>query len=272
MDRLSPRGLFPALFLVALVTIMYQVLLTRVFSLTMWYHFAFMAISIAMFGMTIGALVVFLRPAWWPVEKLASAMGRCAVLCAISFAVIFLHISLYVSDRPLRFQSSSRLSALPPFLAGISFAWHSRDSQRVGSSMPQTSQAPQAFRNRCPALAGRRVRFSSATLAASLESFCCGAKRALAVAVTATLAGTTIGSHLSRLSRSSLFRIESQSAAPTIEYERWNSFSRITVLPEPNPSWSLSSAFHGSLQVPNRWLHIDAIAGTQPSADGDLKR
>ena len=47
------RGLLPALFLVALATVMFEVLLTRVFSLTMWYHFAFMAISIAMFGMTV---------------------------------------------------------------------------------------------------------------------------------------------------------------------------------------------------------------------------
>jgi hypothetical protein len=34
---------------------MFQVLLTRLFSLTLWY--AFMAISMAMFGMTVGALL-----------------------------------------------------------------------------------------------------------------------------------------------------------------------------------------------------------------------
>ena len=51
---------------VALSTLMYEVLLTRIFSVTMWYHFAFVAISIAMFGMTVGALVVYLQPAWFP--------------------------------------------------------------------------------------------------------------------------------------------------------------------------------------------------------------
>ena len=30
----------------------------------MWYHFAFMAISVALFGMTVGAIVVYLRPRW----------------------------------------------------------------------------------------------------------------------------------------------------------------------------------------------------------------
>ena len=56
------RALPAALFLVALGTLMFEVLLTRVFSLTLWYHFAFMAISMAMLGMTLGALLVFLRP------------------------------------------------------------------------------------------------------------------------------------------------------------------------------------------------------------------
>jgi hypothetical protein len=60
------RRLYSALFLVTLATVMFEVLLTRVFSLTMWYHYAFMAISIAMFGMTVGALAVFLRPQAWP--------------------------------------------------------------------------------------------------------------------------------------------------------------------------------------------------------------
>src|SRR5262247_3279490 len=55
------RSTYAGVFLVALANVMYEILLTRIFSVTMWYHFAFMAISIAMFGMTVGAIVVFLR-------------------------------------------------------------------------------------------------------------------------------------------------------------------------------------------------------------------
>ena len=43
---------------IALSTLMYEILLTRIFSVTMGYHFAFMAISIAMFGMTLGAMLM----------------------------------------------------------------------------------------------------------------------------------------------------------------------------------------------------------------------
>ena len=50
------RQIYAGLFLVALATMMYEILLTRIFSVTMWYHFAFMAISLAMFGMTLGTI------------------------------------------------------------------------------------------------------------------------------------------------------------------------------------------------------------------------
>src|SRR5437762_3102612 len=77
------RRLLSALFLVALATVMFVVLLTRVFSLTMWYHFAFMAISIAMFGLTVGALLVFLRPDRWPDGTLLRATGSLRWLPAL---------------------------------------------------------------------------------------------------------------------------------------------------------------------------------------------
>ena len=50
------------IFFVALATLMYEILLTRIFSVTMLYHFAFVALSVAMFGMTAGALIVYLAP------------------------------------------------------------------------------------------------------------------------------------------------------------------------------------------------------------------
>ena len=45
---------FAGLFLVTLSTLTYQLLLTRTFSVTMYYHFAFVAISVTMFGMAVG--------------------------------------------------------------------------------------------------------------------------------------------------------------------------------------------------------------------------
>ena len=42
--------------MLTLAALMHEILLTRIFSVTLWYHFAFVAISVAMFGMTVGAV------------------------------------------------------------------------------------------------------------------------------------------------------------------------------------------------------------------------
>ena len=46
------------LFLTTLSLLQFELFLTRIFSVTMWYHFAFMAISLAMFGLAAGAIFV----------------------------------------------------------------------------------------------------------------------------------------------------------------------------------------------------------------------
>lgn len=61
-DIHATKWTYSGLFLITLATLMFEILLTRIFSVTMWYHFAFMAISIAMFGMTLGALRVYIDP------------------------------------------------------------------------------------------------------------------------------------------------------------------------------------------------------------------
>lgn len=74
---------YAGLFLVTLSTLMLQILLTRIFSVTLWYHFAFMAVSIAMFGMTVGAVIVYLQPSRFTPER---ANGQMA-FSALGFAV-----------------------------------------------------------------------------------------------------------------------------------------------------------------------------------------
>src|SRR4051812_15526286 len=50
------------IFAISASTLMTQVLLTRIFSATMLYHYAFAAISLTMLGMTSGAVIVLLNP------------------------------------------------------------------------------------------------------------------------------------------------------------------------------------------------------------------
>jgi hypothetical protein len=50
------------IFLASLVTLAFEVLLTRVFSITLWYHFAFMVVSIAMLGLAASGTLLALFP------------------------------------------------------------------------------------------------------------------------------------------------------------------------------------------------------------------
>ena len=82
-------GTYVGVFLVTLSTLMLEIGLTRIFSVTMWYHFAFVAISVALFGMTAGALIVHLRLRWFPVARVGRQLWIFALLFGVAVAVCF---------------------------------------------------------------------------------------------------------------------------------------------------------------------------------------
>src|SRR6266511_3994431 len=90
-SRLRARpGTYAGLFVVTLSTLMYEIALTRIFSVTMWYHFAFVAISVALFGLTVGALLVHLRPQRFrDAGDVRASLWRYSLFFAVSLAVCF---------------------------------------------------------------------------------------------------------------------------------------------------------------------------------------
>ena len=83
-------GTYAGLFMVTLSTLMYEIGLTRIFSVTMWYHFAFVAISVALFGMTLGALIVHYFPRSFPDEDLRALLWRYTLLFAVTIPPCFI--------------------------------------------------------------------------------------------------------------------------------------------------------------------------------------
>ena len=51
-----------SIFLVGLSVVLFELTLTRIFSVIMWYHFASLSIAVAMFGFAAGGILVHLRP------------------------------------------------------------------------------------------------------------------------------------------------------------------------------------------------------------------
>ncbi len=90
IENRPTRASYIGLFMVALATLMYEILLTRIFSVTMLYHFAFVALSVAMFGMTVGALVVYLCPTVFIPARLHRWLGVAALAFPIAMLFSFL--------------------------------------------------------------------------------------------------------------------------------------------------------------------------------------
>ena len=61
MNKMRAAWFYPGLFLLCMSTLMLQITETRILSVVSFYYLAFLTISMAMFGMTVGALIVYFR-------------------------------------------------------------------------------------------------------------------------------------------------------------------------------------------------------------------
>src|SRR5262245_30731777 len=91
---------YAGLFMVALATLTYEILLTRIFSVTTSYHFAFVAVSVAMFGMTVGAVLVYRYPGYFSPRRIKGQIASSALLFALTSVAAFVaHLVLpFVSN------------------------------------------------------------------------------------------------------------------------------------------------------------------------------
>jgi spermidine synthase len=65
-------------------TIAAELVLTRIFSVTLYYHFAFLVISLALLGLAIAGVFVYLLPGFFRRELAPIQAGACMVLAALS--------------------------------------------------------------------------------------------------------------------------------------------------------------------------------------------
>jgi SAM-dependent methyltransferase len=78
---------YAGVFLVTAATLMLQVVQTRILSVVAWYHLAFFVISIAMFGLTAGAVWVYLRRERFTGATLSYDLAHFSVAFALTTAI-----------------------------------------------------------------------------------------------------------------------------------------------------------------------------------------
>src|SRR5260370_495520 len=79
-----PGRYYFAIFVLASASLSYQILITRFFSVMLYYHFAFAAISLAMLGLTRGAMQVYNTPARYASESVGTEFARHACWFALT--------------------------------------------------------------------------------------------------------------------------------------------------------------------------------------------
>jgi predicted membrane-bound spermidine synthase len=112
-------SLYLGIFLVALSGLMFEIGLTRIFSATIWYHYAFVAISVALLGWGLGGFALHLLRG-----RLAFSRER-AAFCTFLYGLslpLALWLIVRVPFHPDRLVLYFAFSLLPFFLAGLALS------------------------------------------------------------------------------------------------------------------------------------------------------
>src|ERR1022692_1838855 len=121
----SPRGAALGIGLMSFSALLLELGLTRIFSVVLFYHFAFLAISIALLGLGAGAVFSHLRREWlerWRVGQLGAWLcaANAVVIVAVLEIVLHSQVSLHLDWSNFRHLSVLYLaSAVSFFLPGL---------------------------------------------------------------------------------------------------------------------------------------------------------
>src|SRR5512134_2716222 len=112
-------NLYLGIFLVTLSGLMFEIGLTRIFSATIWYHFAFVAISVALLGWGLGGFAIHVFR-----DRLGPTFQKAGVLTLLYAASIPLCLWLIVRVpfHPERLVFYFLVSLLPFLLAGMALS------------------------------------------------------------------------------------------------------------------------------------------------------
>ena len=127
-STIADRTLLAGLALTSFAALLLELALTRLFSVVLFYHFAFLAISIALLGLGAGGVFAYLfktKLAGISTRKLAAylCMGNALMLPAVLETVLHVRVALEVSSKNFLHLTAIYMIAAVPFLfTGLLFS------------------------------------------------------------------------------------------------------------------------------------------------------
>ena len=300
-QRLGKQQLL-GIFFTSVGSLAFEVVLTRIFSVKMWYHFAFLSISLALMGSAAAGVVLYLMPKLSHPVHARRTIGWMAIVYALSVPLSFI-LYQFIPFRPVLMNREGWFSgvqllwlllvylvlAIPFFMSGMVL------------SLALSTWAGQAGRIYWADLAGAALGCLLSIIALQAVG---GASAVLVLSIVMGLASVAftnawvprrpqqfaaagtllllcllaVTNIVSPWLRITVNKAGGEETPPS--YEKWNAHSRVTVYePAGYPFyWAVDperwqETITGDYTFQHRLLLIDGVAGTPiQSFDGNLRR
>jgi predicted membrane-bound spermidine synthase len=258
-------------------TLLFEIALTRIFSVILAYHYGFMVISLALLGVGLAGIFVYLYPDRFSRSDAPRSAAKASVAFAVSTVVALLAFHVLVSARtiwPLRtfeLVFAFLMMTVPFFFAGLAIAIPlSRYPERIGPlyaiDLVGAALGAVLVIPLLALLGGHRTVIVAAILASVAAILFARAQRGRHPAPGAVIALVVCSVLLVLAGPTDLFqlRFTKRGAEHDVVFERWNSFSRVTVLEslDMQRGWNLSRKVSPPGGVRHKRIRIDGGAGT----------
>jgi hypothetical protein len=266
------RAILAGIGAVSAALLMTELSLTRIFSVTMYYHFAFLAISIALFGLSASGVLVYVfrhRLSRVPTGQLLTVgalVHAVATLVALA-CLVRIRVGLNYSPHNLALMLSIYLLAALPFLTGgtvISAAFARLTAginllyaaDLIGAAAGCLALIPLLNTLGAPGV----VLVAAALSLAAALCFTDARLRSRVAVVAAVIIAIPLGAQLTGIRPFDVLDTKGHEGDRVL-FSKWNSFSRIAVYDRTHGDWSLSPKFTGA-RGDSRFMDIDSAAST----------
>ncbi len=289
------RFTYAGLFFITMANLMFENLLTRIFSVTLFYNYAFMAISIALFGMSGGSILVYLLPNYFRKDNnyrnLALASFLFAVTSVLSFYIHtqipfsgndgnnawYLFLNFVVISIPFTFGGVVVSLALTKFPKNVSKLYA---ADLLGAAIGcvffvfvlRVFSGPTSMIITAVIASIGTLFFALASKEQKIQNIVYAGTAALVVFAVFQIAASQFGTAPLRL------KWVKGSIEPPLLYEKWNSYSRVRVYNSPVLQsvpfgWGLSKQYQAQSIPEQIMLDIDSTAATVLTKfDGDVSK
>ncbi len=270
--RATDRAWLGGVAAVSAALLMTELALTRIFSVTMYYHFAFLAISIALFGLSASGVAVYLarrRLAAIDTRVLLSAAALTHALATLAALACLVRIRVGLNYSPANLGlmlAIYALAALPFFTGGsvmsVAFA---RMTDRInvlyaadliGAATGCLVLIPLLNWLGAPGVVMTAAGLSTAAAIA----FAPAPRRRRFATLAVLLIGVAGAAQLAGAAPFDVIDTKGH-VGDRILFSKWNSFSRVAVYDRPHGDWSLSPKFTG-IRAASLFMDIDSAAST----------